>query len=69
METAVTTQNHIPHSMGASDAVYYDPHNFRKHLKNIGQAYREQAITLVEICRKYVEASPRTYIEHNRLQK
>ena len=63
--------NHIPHSlsMQISDSVRYDPFTFRKHLKNIGRAYREQATTLIEICRLYVEAAPKTYTEDDRLRK
>ena len=55
--------------MGVRDTVFYDPHTFRKHFKNIGRAYREQATTLIEICRLYAEASPQTYTEDERLQK
>ena len=56
-------------STGGGDTVIYDPITFRKHLKTIGRAYREQATTLVEICRLYVEASPKTYMEDDCLQK
>jgi hypothetical protein len=48
--------------------VCYDPFTFRKHFKKIGRAYREQATTLIEICRLYVEASPQTHIEDDSLQ-
>ncbi|KAH9175842.1 hypothetical protein EDB89DRAFT_287927 [Lactarius sanguifluus] len=50
------------------DAVTYDPFTFRKHFKNIGRAYREQATTLIEICRLYVETYPQTYAENDGLQ-
>jgi hypothetical protein len=36
---------------------------------NVGRAYREQAITLIEICRLFVGAIPQTYTEHDYLQK
>ena len=51
------------------DAVTYDPHTFRKHFKNIGRAYREQATTLIELCRLYAETSSQDYAEHDHLQK
>ncbi len=54
---------------GFGDAVFYDPFTFRKHFKNTGRAYREQATTLIEICRLYVEASPQTYTKDDGLQK
>ncbi|KAH8981957.1 hypothetical protein EDB86DRAFT_393015 [Lactarius hatsudake] len=50
------------------DAITYDPFTFRKHFKNVGRAYREQATTLVEICRLYVETYPQTYTENDELQ-
>ncbi|KAH8980109.1 hypothetical protein EDB92DRAFT_304284 [Lactarius akahatsu] len=50
------------------DAIIYDPFTFRKHFKNIGRAYREQATTLIEICRLYVETYPQTYTENDGLQ-
>jgi hypothetical protein len=37
--------------------------------EHFGRAYREQAITLIEICRLYTEASPQTYTEDDNLQK
>lgn len=55
--------------MAVGDALFYDPFTFRKYFKNIGRAYREQATTLIEICRLYAEASPQTYTEDDRLQK
>jgi hypothetical protein len=55
--------------MAVGDAIFYDPHTFRKHFKNIGRAYREQATTLIEMCRLYVEASPQTYTEDDGLRK
>ncbi|KAH9035752.1 hypothetical protein EDB85DRAFT_841285 [Lactarius pseudohatsudake] len=48
--------------------VYYDPYILRNHLKNIGRAYREQATTLIEICRLYVDTFPQTYTVNDRLQ-
>ena len=54
--------------MGKNDTLRYDPFTFRKHFKNIGRAYREQATTLIEICRLYADAAPKTYIEDDRLQ-
>jgi hypothetical protein len=36
---------------------------------NVGRAYREQAITLIEICRLFVGVIPQTYTEHDYLQK
>ena len=42
---------------------------FGKYFKKIGRAYREQAITLIELCNLYVEASLQTYVEDDRLQK
>ena len=54
--------------MVARDALFYDPHTLRKHIKNIGRAYREQATTLIEMCRRYVEATPKTCAEDDRLQ-
>ena len=51
------------------DAAIYDPQTFRKHFKNMGQAYREQATTLIELCRLYAETSSQTYAAHDRLQK
>ncbi|KAI9435098.1 hypothetical protein H4582DRAFT_703410 [Lactarius indigo] len=50
------------------DAIAYDPFTFRKHFKNIGRAYREQATTLIEICRLYVETHPQTYAKNDGLQ-
>ncbi|KAH9009579.1 hypothetical protein EDB84DRAFT_1571137 [Lactarius hengduanensis] len=50
------------------DAITYDPFTFRKHFKNIGRAYREQATTLIEICRLYGETYPQTYTENDGLQ-
>ena len=47
----------------------YDPIAFRKHFKNIGRAYREQATALIEMCRLYADAAPKTYTEDDRLQK
>ncbi len=55
--------------MAVGDAVTYDPFTFRKHFKNIGRAYREQATTLIEICRLYAEASPQTYAKDDGLQR
>ncbi len=49
--------------------IFYDPFTFRKHFKNIGRAYREQATTLIEICRLYTEASPQNYQKDDGLQK
>jgi hypothetical protein len=51
------------------DALASDPHTFRKYFKNIGRAYREQATTLIEICRLFAEASPQTYTEDDGLQR
>ena len=56
-------------SMEVGGAVFHDPFTFRKHFKNIGRAYREQATTLIEICRLHAEASPQTYTKGDRLQK
>ncbi|KAH9018211.1 hypothetical protein EDB83DRAFT_180795 [Lactarius deliciosus] len=50
------------------DPVYYDPYILRNHLKNIGRAYREQATTLIEICRLYVDTFPQTYTVNDKLQ-
>ena len=58
-----------PTNMGENDTVRYDPFTFRKHFKNIGRAYREQATTLIEMCRLYADAAPKTYTEDDRLQK
>jgi hypothetical protein len=55
--------------MADGDPVFYDPHTFRKHFKNIGRAYREQATTLIEVCRLYAETSPQTYTEDDGLRK
>ena len=55
--------------MGVGDALRYDPSTFRKHFKDIGRAYREQATTLIEMCRLYVDACPHTYIEDDDLQR
>ncbi len=55
--------------MAVGDAVFFDPFTFRKHFKNIGRAYREQATTLIEICRLYVEMYPQTYTVNDSLQK
>ncbi|KAI9449359.1 hypothetical protein BJY52DRAFT_1307843, partial [Lactarius psammicola] len=52
----------------AIGAVIYDPPTFRKHFKNIGRAYREQATTLIEICRLYIETFPKTYTVNDGLQ-
>ncbi|KAH8976726.1 hypothetical protein EDB86DRAFT_1545752 [Lactarius hatsudake] len=54
---------------GDSGPLIYDPSTFRKHFKNTGRAYREQATTLVEVCRLYVEAPPQTYTKDDGLQK
>ena len=54
--------------MVVRDAVSYDPYILRKHIKNVGRAYREQATTLIEMCRRYVDAAPKTYAEDDRLQ-
>jgi hypothetical protein len=51
------------------DAATYDPHTFRKHFQNVGRAYREQATTLIELCRLYAETASQTYTQHDRLQK
>ncbi|KAN0132168.1 hypothetical protein V8E53_009934 [Lactarius tabidus] len=56
----------LVHSMDTS-AVFYDPRTFRKYFRNVGLAYREQATTLIEICRLYAEASPHTYTEYDHL--
>ncbi|KAI9435076.1 hypothetical protein H4582DRAFT_702259 [Lactarius indigo] len=50
------------------DLLFYDIFAIRRHFKNIGRAYREQATTLIEICRLYVEASPQTYSTDRDLQ-
>ena len=55
--------------MAVGEALFYDPFTFRKHFKNIGRAYREQATTLIEICRLYAEGSPQTYTKDDHLQK
>ena len=55
--------------MGVRDTISYDLYTLRKHFKNIGRAYREQATTLIEMCRLYVDASPGTYTKDKRLQK
>ncbi|KAH9056284.1 hypothetical protein EDB87DRAFT_1258031 [Lactarius vividus] len=52
-----------------SGPLIYDPSTFRKHFKNTGRAYREQATTLIEICRLYVEAPPQTCTKDDGLQK
>ncbi|KAF8261588.1 hypothetical protein EI94DRAFT_1810040 [Lactarius quietus] len=55
--------------MVLSDAVFYDPVTFRKHFKNIGRAYREQATTLIEICRMFQDSpQTQTYSQYDRLQ-
>ncbi|KAI9449355.1 hypothetical protein BJY52DRAFT_253032 [Lactarius psammicola] len=54
--------------MGVGDAIFFDPVTFRKHFKNTGRAYREQAITLIEICRLYKEMYPQTYTVNDGLQ-
>jgi hypothetical protein len=57
--------------MGVHDhAVFYDPHTFRKYFKNTGRAYKEQATTLIGICRLYL-GSPQTqtYTMNDRLQR
>ncbi|KAH9008952.1 hypothetical protein EDB85DRAFT_2283374 [Lactarius pseudohatsudake] len=41
---------------------------FRKNFKNIGRAYREQATTLIEICRLYVDTHSQTYTDNDKLQ-
>ncbi|KAI9435108.1 hypothetical protein H4582DRAFT_703912 [Lactarius indigo] len=48
--------------------MYYDHYTLRSHFKNIGRAYREQATTLIEICRLYVDTYPQTYTVNDRLQ-
>ncbi|KAH9169943.1 hypothetical protein EDB89DRAFT_1364293 [Lactarius sanguifluus] len=53
---------------GIGDAIFVDPYTFRKHFKNIGRAYQEQATTLIEICRLYAEESPQTYAVNDGLQ-
>ncbi|KAH8980111.1 hypothetical protein EDB92DRAFT_1954296 [Lactarius akahatsu] len=53
---------------GNSGSLIYDPSTFRKHFKNTGRAYREQATTLIEICRLYVEAPLQTYTKDDGLQ-
>jgi hypothetical protein len=58
----------VTDSMDTS-AVFYDPRTFRKYFRNVGLAYREQATTLIEICRLYAEASPHTYTEYDHLIK
>ncbi|KAH9018214.1 hypothetical protein EDB83DRAFT_181314 [Lactarius deliciosus] len=50
------------------DTIFVDPFTFRKYFKNIGRAYREQATTLIEICRLYVDTRPQTYAENDGLQ-
>ncbi|KAH8990443.1 hypothetical protein EDB86DRAFT_1776711 [Lactarius hatsudake] len=50
------------------DAIFVDPVTFRKHFKNIGRGYREQATTLIEICRLYVDTHSQTHTENDRLQ-
>jgi len=55
--------------MGVNEALLDDPFTLRKHLKNVGRAYREQATTLIEICRLYVDASTKTYTKNDRLQQ
>ncbi|KAH9049825.1 hypothetical protein EDB83DRAFT_1389510 [Lactarius deliciosus] len=40
----------------------------RRNFKNIGRAYREQATTLIEICRLYVETYPQTYTVNDGFQ-
>ncbi|KAH8980113.1 hypothetical protein EDB92DRAFT_1901629 [Lactarius akahatsu] len=54
--------------MAVGDEVFFDPVTFRKHFKNIGRAYREQATTLIEICRLYVDTHSQTYTENDKLQ-
>ncbi|KAH9175837.1 hypothetical protein EDB89DRAFT_287617 [Lactarius sanguifluus] len=54
--------------MVVSDATFVDPLTFRKHFKNVGRAFREQATTLIEICRLYVEMYPQTYTVNDSLQ-
>ncbi|KAH9056288.1 hypothetical protein EDB87DRAFT_1258271 [Lactarius vividus] len=54
--------------MAVGDAIFVDPFTFRKHFKNIGRAYREQATTLIEICRLYVDTYPQTYTVNDELQ-
>ena len=57
------------YTCGVSDTFRYDPSAFRKHFKDIGRAYREQATTLIEMCRLYVDTFPQTYFEDDDLQK
>ena len=55
--------------MAVRYAVFVDPLIAHKHFKNIGRAYREQAITLIEICYLYQQTHPRTYTESDAFQK
>ena len=59
----------VVHDAVSNDPHTYDPHTFRKYFKNIGRAYREQSTTLIEMCRLYVDAAPKTYTEDDDLQK
>ncbi|KAH8976728.1 hypothetical protein EDB86DRAFT_3094684 [Lactarius hatsudake] len=53
---------------GNSGPLDYGPSTLRKHFKNAGRAYREQATTLIEVYRLYVEAPPQTYTKDDGLQ-
>ncbi|KAH9169959.1 hypothetical protein EDB89DRAFT_1908133 [Lactarius sanguifluus] len=46
----------------------YNSSTSHRNFKNIGRAYREQATTLIEICRLYAETCPQTYAENDGLQ-
>ncbi|KAH9014241.1 hypothetical protein EDB84DRAFT_833624 [Lactarius hengduanensis] len=53
---------------GNWDPLFSNPSAFRKYFKKIGRAYREQATTLIEICRLYIETYPETYTLNDGLQ-
>lgn len=55
--------------MGIHDSVTFDLLIFRKYFQKIGRAYRDQATTVIELCRLYAETYPQTYTEYDRLQK
>lgn len=56
--------------MAFGEEVFYDPFTYREYFKNVGRAYREQATTLIEICRLYIDSpQTQTYTNDDRLQK
>ncbi|KAH9979612.1 hypothetical protein BGW80DRAFT_1557221 [Lactifluus volemus] len=41
--------------------VNFDKYSFKKYMKNIGRAYRKQAIELISACRDFVQAREQSY--------